>query len=56
MAIINDKPRPASQADIVNITMGNIIGAVDENFKAQSASPIKIANIILSKHRRADNK
>lgn len=56
VAIINERPRPASQADIVSIITGNIIGEEDENFKAHRLNPIKIANIMLSKQSRADSR
>lgn len=56
VAIIRDKPRPASHADIVSITTGYISGAIKANFMAHRLRPIKIDSIIPSRQSRADNK
>lgn len=56
MAIIRDSPSPASQADIVSITIGYISGVIKVNFKAHKLRPIKIESIIPSRQRRAERR
>lgn len=55
MAIIRDRPKAASQEDIVNITRGVIKGLANI-WWGQRLRPMKIVNIIPSKHKRADRR
>lgn len=55
MAIIRERPSPASQADIVNIISG-FIREADDSWLGQRLRVMKIISISPSKHRRAERR
>lgn len=56
VAIIRERPRPASHADIVNMTIGYIRGVIRVNLRAHRLRPIKIESIMPSRQSKAESK
>lgn len=55
VAIIKDRPRAASQADNVSMING-LMSGFKVRWLGQRLSPMKMVNIIPSRHRRADKR